>query len=483
MINARCWKVTFGVFVLCAATAIAARSQTFSSLLDFNGHDGALPYYSSLAQGVDGAFYGTTESGGGSGTAFRVSPSGTLETVDFTGVSAPYGGVILASDRNFYGTTNFGGAYGYGTVFRITPMGVLTVLHSFCSQGLPCVDGREVFSGLVEGIDGNFYGTTYVGGVENDACPSGCGTIFRITSSGTLVTLYSFCGPGQGNCLDGSLPNGPLVQSRDGSFYGTTVGGGNTTQCEGGGCGTVFKITPTGSLTTLFSFGQEGVTPRAGLIQATDGNFYGTTYFGGAIPLGLGTVFRMTGRGALTTLYTFNGNVGGFYPYAPLLQATDGNLYGSTSMGGMADLGTVFEITTEGLLTTLHSFDNTDGANPESELMQGTSGRLYGTTNEGGDLSCNSPYGCGTVFSLDIGLGPFVTFVRDAGRVGHSGGILGQGFTGTTGVSLNGIPASFTVVSDTFIKATVPAGATTGYVTVTTPSGTLTSNVPFHVIP
>ena len=167
-----------------------------------------------------------------------------------------------------------------------------------------------------------------------------------------------------------------------------------------------------------------------------------------------------------------------------MVQASDGNFYGTTEFGGditcnpPLGCGTIFQITPEGTLTTLHNFESFDGANG-SGLFQATDGILYGTSN-GGILSCAPPYGCGTVFSLDTGLGPFVAFVRAAGKVGQTGGILGQGFTETTSVSLNGIPANFTVVSDTYIKATVPAGATTGYVTVATPTGVLTSNVPFR---
>jgi uncharacterized repeat protein (TIGR03803 family) len=178
-------------------------------------------------------------------------------------------------------------------------------------------------------------------------------------------------------------------------------------------------------------------------------------------------------------------------PTAGLIQATDGNFYGTTANGG-ADLadcksdfgidgcGTIFELTPGGTLTTLHSFSSTDGGIPYGGLLQATNGTFYGTTNQGGDII--EGYTCGTLFSLDMGLGPFVSFVRNPAKVGQKFGILGQGLTGTTNVTLNGIPASFTVKSETLIEATVPPGATTGYVTVTTPSGTLTSNVPFHVI-
>jgi uncharacterized repeat protein (TIGR03803 family) len=265
----------------------------------------------------------------------------------------------------------------------------------------------------------------------------------------------------------------------DGNFYGTTEQGGAYNS------GTVFRITREGALTTLHNFdGADGAQPYAALVQATDGNFYGTTYTGGANG-NHGTVFKITGGGVLTTLYSFCAQANcadGEGVFAGLVQATDKNFYGATAFSGANGGGTIFEITTGGILTTLYSF-GTDGSHPVGALIQDTNGNFYGTTLLGGELTCNPPDGCGTVFSLDVGLGPFVTFVRPSGRVGHTGPILGQGFTGTTSVLLNGTPVTFTVVSDTYIRATVPAGATTGYVTVTTPSGTLTSNVPFHVIP
>jgi len=192
----------------------------------------------------------------------------------------------------------------------------------------------------------------------------------------------------------------------------------------------------------------------------------------------------MNAGGKLATLYSFciqTNCTDGYTPMAGLVQGTDGNFYGTTGNGGMSDYGTIFEITPGGALTTLYSFctqtNCTDGATPYGGLVEGTNGTLYGSTFYGGVDSD------GTVFSLAKGLGPFVIFVRAAGKVGETGPILGQGFTGTTSVAINGIAADFTVISDTDIRATVPVSATTGYVTVTTPSGTLTSNVPFHVIP
>jgi uncharacterized repeat protein (TIGR03803 family) len=212
-------------------------------------------------------------------------------------------------------------------------------------------------------------------------------------------------------------------------------------------------------------------------VQGTNGNFYGVTGSGGTHEAG--TVFEITPQGKLTTLYSFcavqPNCADGAIPVG-VTQATDGNIYGTTGSNGANGFGTVFDITAEGVLTTLYSFDGFDGAFPGAGLLQRTNGSFYGTTTGGGT------YTDGTLFSLDMGLGPFVAFVRGAAKVGQDFGILGQGFTGTTSVSLNGTPASFTVVSDTLIRATVPAGATTGYVIVNTPSGTLTSNVPFQVI-
>jgi uncharacterized repeat protein (TIGR03803 family) len=462
--------IVFGIMI---ATVVTAPAQTFETLVNFDGHNGANPLYMSLVQGDDGNLYGTTQDGGtdGGGTIFKTTLEGRLTNYSFNGNAngvMPYAGLILAGDGTFYGTTSNGGI-GFGTVFKINRQGTLTTLHSFCEQPPYCADGGQPQAGLIEGADGNFYGTTVEYGTTHG------GTVFRINSVGTLIPLYSFCM--QPNCADGESPSAPLTQASDGNFYGTTLFGGNAI-CEPDGCGTVFKITPGGKLTTLHSFnGADGNYPLAGLIQAADGGLYGTTGSGGSG--GNGTVFRITLSGDLTTLYNFCAQPNcsdGANPVAPLIQATDGNFYGTTANGGDDEVGTVFSMTSDGVLTTVHSFDDAT-ANPNGGLLQHTNGTFYGATYAGGIGCCN-----GTVFGLSIGLGPFVTFVRAAGRVGQTGPILGQGFTGTTNVSLNGLPANFTVVSDTLIKATVPPGATTGYVTVTTPTGVLTSNVPFHVI-
>ena len=215
--------------------------------------------------------------------------------------------------------------------------------------------------------------------------------------------------------------------------------------------------------------------PNAPLIQATDGNLYGTTFDS--------SIFKVTLSGVLTTLYTFSG--GGQFGVGPsgLTQGTDGNLYGPTFSGGddtcdhPNGCGMLYKLSLNGVLTGLHNFECINGCGAAGALLQSTDGNFYGSTNYGG------AYGSGTAFGLSMGLGPFISFTHDSGGTGQTIGILGQGFTGTTNVSFNGTPATFTVRRDTFLTATVPTGATTGYVTVTTPSGTLTSNVQFHVLP
>ena len=274
-------KLVCILFLFCAGMVIASSAQTFTTLASFAGTNGANPQ-SSLIQATDGNFYGTTIHGG---------------------------------HNNCYGQ-------GCGTIFKITPSGTLTALYSFCSQG-SCADGSSPL-GLIQAADGNFYGIANGGGAN------GVGTVFKITTAGSLTTLYSFCT--QSLCTDGEYPR-PLVQATDGNFYGTTNGGG---AYEGG---TVFKITPSGTLVTLYSFGSQpngtdGASPQAGLVQATDGNFYGTTQYGGTD--GEGTVFKITPSGMLTTLYSFCSQpncADGDNPYDGLVQATDGNFYGTTYFG------------------------------------------------------------------------------------------------------------------------------------------------------
>jgi len=356
-----------------------------------------------------------------------------------------------------------------------------TTLYSFCSQGGDlCTDGENSLGALIQGTDGIFYGTTSYGGAYFYD-----GTAFSITAGGTFTTLHNFCF--DCSASGGDRPFAGLVQGTNGKFYGTTAGGGVGSACTPRqNCGTVFNITAGGIFTTLYSFCSksdctDGAWPNAGMIEGTDGSFYGTTYVGGAY--GGGTIFRITAGGARTTLYDFCSQTkcaDGDGPLAGLVQGTDGNFYGTTEYGGTVNdclgygsCGTVFSITPGGTLTTLHTFYGKDGAYPYEALVQGTDGSFYGTTTDGG-----ANYAGGTIFSLSVGLGPFVETQPASRRVGKPVKILGANLTGATSVTFNGTVATFSVVSSSEITTTVPTGATTGTVQVETPGGTLSSNVP-----
>jgi len=418
------------------AVACGGGTAILTTLYSFGNTDGRNPY-AGLVQATNGDFYGTTWAGNHdgndySGTVFQITSTGTLTTLYYfcsetncTDGELPYAGLVQGADGNFYGTTQAGGRdvscdgyTGCGTIFKIAPSGTLTTLYTFCPT-TPCTDGTDPYAALVQGTDGNFYGTTEGGGIG-----LGAGTVFKITPSGALTTLYQFCP--QANCPDGGDPYGALVQGSDGNFYGTTEGGGANDDD-----GTVFAITPSGTLTTLHSFaGTDGAHPQAGLVQGSDGNFYGTTNAGGAQgscpgETGCGTVFKITPSGTLTTLYSFCSQTGcpdGQVPSAALVQGSDGNFYGTTVQGGggqtgtcpkVGACGTVFQITPDGTLTTIYRFCSeaengiscTDGANPYGALIQNPNdGNFYGTTYAGGPGGAN---GAGTVFSLSVGLGPF----------------------------------------------------------------------------
>jgi len=477
------------VLLLLFAAAIPSHAQTFATIHSFDNTDGSLPGV--LLQATDGKLYATADEGGSDdmGTIFKITTTGTLTTLlslDGTDGSYPYGTpMVQAPNGDFYGTMQAGGANevacsgGCGTFFRLTSGGTLATLYSFCSQ-TNCTDGSTPLTTLIQAANGDFYGTTSGGGA-NCVVDGGCGTVFKITPSGTLTTLYSFCS--QTNCTDGAYPFYGMIQATNGDFYGTTIEGGAN------GDGTVFKITPAGTFTTLYSFcAQSGCTdgnsPKQ-LMQASNGDIYGATHFGGtsaSCTNGCGTLFKMTLSGALTTFYDFDGTDGS-NPGGPI-QATDGNFYGLTHDGGNEE-GTIYKITPGGTLTTLYNFcaqtNCTDGSTPAG-LMQDTNGKFYGSTLYGGtSTACTG--GCGTIYSFSVGLKPFVETQTTSGAVGAAVKILGSNLTGATSVTFNGTSAVFTVASSSLITTTVPAGATTGKVQVTTPSGTLTSNVTFRVTP
>jgi len=389
-----------------------------TSLYSFSGSDGGFPI-AGLVLGTDGNFYGTTYDGGTNsvGTVFKISPSGTLTSLySFTGGNdgtRPEAGLVQANDGNFYGTTSSGGTYtNGGTVFKITANGAFSSIYSFTGGD----DGGFLQSGLIQGSDNYLYGSTYGGGT-NDA-----GTIFKMDTSGSLIGLYSFTGGD-----DGGYPVGDLVQGTDGNFYGTTVAGGTNHD------GTVFQISATGDLTSMYSFtnGVDGANPRASLVQASSGIFYGSTVFGGLAQAGV--IFEITTNGAFTSLYDFAGAADGASPGAPLVQDSSGNFYGTTVSGGTnGGNGTIFEIGTNGVLTSLYSFTGAaDGGSPYGSLLLGADGNYYSTALGGGT------YGAGTAFNISAAgaLNSYYSFTGGAdGYYPDAGLVLGNdgNFYGTT---------------------------------------------------
>ncbi|HEY6769840.1 MAG TPA: choice-of-anchor tandem repeat GloVer-containing protein [Candidatus Sulfotelmatobacter sp.] len=453
---------SISLFSAFLASAIAAQGQTVSALYNFNGQNSSQnPQAVMLAQGRDGELYGTTTGGGVDGSIFKVSTSrifASLFVFNGTDGDVPSEGVTLADDGNLYGVAGLGGSGNNGLLFKISPSGAYSVLYEFTGGS----DGFSPVAAPIQASDGNLYGTTEF----NNA---GGATLYEYApSSGDFSVIYQFS--------RGSIV-APLIQASDGFLYGTTSNGGWAN------CGTIFKISTIGKLlqSVPFSCHAAGAYPIFGpLLQASDGNFYGTTDEGGAS--NKGTIFRTTPDFKVAILYSFLGHtksaVDGSLPTAGLTQATDGNLYGTTSQGGASGAGTLFRISMAGDYKMLYSFNGSAGTAPEGTLMQHTNGMLYGTAAVGGTNKL------GTVYQVNLGLGPFITFVQRTGSVGQTAQILGQKLTGATNVTFNGVPAtSFTVASPTFLLATVPSGATSGPVVVTTPGATLTSNVNFNVVP
>ncbi len=309
--------------------------------------------------------------------------------------------MIQARDGNFYGTTVGEGGAVDGTVFRITPGGSFSTIHAFVHT-----DGSAPWTGLVEGLDGNLYGATQSGGDVDR------GVLYRISTSGTFTLLHSFDGT-----TEGGAPRGELIQGFDGNFYGTTASGGSGSQ------GTVFRMTPSGAVTVIHTFTadpSDGAEPLAALVQAIDGNFYGTTQAGGLS--NLGTVFRLTPGGTFTLLHSFTGGDDGWHPSAPLLVSSDLKLYGTTQFGpmspGLNGPGTIFSITLGGTLTTVHAFTGGDDANfPMSGLIHARDGNFYGTVESGGP-EWGIAYRLNNTAACD-----------DALHVSFSGGTLSLGFT------------------------------------------------------
>jgi uncharacterized repeat protein (TIGR03803 family) len=390
--RARDWTLVAlaaGAVLWLAPTSAPAQPATPQLLtLDFLNKTNGLPQ-ASLIQASDGNLYGTSTAQ--NGAILRLTPAGTLTTLyTFSNAASgagPESNLVQGSDGNLYGTTTAGGAYYNGTAFKISLAGTFTLLASFPAN--PC----QIFnSALIQGSDGNFYGTT-TGGAN---C---AGTLYRMTPAGQLSTLYTFSGP------DGALPGGALLQV-NGTFYGTTVQGGANN------AGVVFSITPSGTFKTLLSFnGTNGAWPAAALVLGTDGNLYGTTSAGGAA--NAGTVFKITTAGSLTTLYSFSGNSDGFAPNGLLQGSDGnfyGTTSGGGANGcpmlppgacgaNVSSVGTIFDISASGSFATLYSFAIADGQNPSAALVQASNGDFYGTTAVGGLNNF------GTVFEFGLGIG------------------------------------------------------------------------------
>jgi len=337
-----------------------------------------------LTRGPDGGFLGTTESGGKfqEGTVFKINREGRVRVVySFCQLTmcadgaVPFGSVITDKSGNVYGTTYSADLFLYGTVFKIDPTGNETVLHTF--NGPATGDGANPGGTLLRDAEGNLYGTTEGGGLLCSQAFYGCGAVFKIDLGGNETILHSFTGG-----PDGGIPGAGLIHDSDWNLYGTTYVGGAA------GCGTVYKITRSGTETVLYSFtcsNGDGSSPLSGLIRDRQGNLYGTTGFGGSF--GQGTIFKVTPSGKETVLYSFaGGTTDGCMPfYGTLTRDHAGNLYGTTVFCGSNNAGIVFRLDPSGKETVLHSFTGgADGANPYGGTLIDVDGNLYGMTFAGG---------------------------------------------------------------------------------------------------
>jgi uncharacterized repeat protein (TIGR03803 family) len=448
--------------------AVCAQAQTVDFLYQFSGNQGNAV---GVIQGTDGNFYGSGGTGAyAKGQIFRMTPAGEVTTIysfcaksgcpDGTDVTTP---PALGSDGYLYGVTGSGGnSSNSGTFYKMTLDGDITTLYSFCPAS-GCADGQYP-NGIILASDGNYYGTTELGGKHNG------GTIFSISPSGTFELLYTFCT--QSNCADGQNPLYPPVQGIDGNFYGTAYAGG----AHNGGV--IYQITGAGAYKVLYNFCSyqtscpTGANP-APIVQDSKGNFFGTTVLGGNS--NHGTVFEFTSANQYKVLHTFLG-YDGSQPGSGLTLAGDGSFYGVTQGGGGPKEGNIYKVSSAGVFKSIYVFRGNEGYDPFYGLFQGTNGSLYGTTAYGPSPCCY-----GMIYSVSDSIGQLVETVPVAGKVGQSVIILGNGLMGSSSVKFNGKAATFTVESDTEIKATVPSGATTGKVSVVTATGTLNSSPQFVV--
>ena len=465
--------VLASISLFSVSQARAEAPAVFTTLHTFGSTgDGAVPT-NALIRGGDGYFYGTT-----GGTIFKLTSAGALTTLyrfssvnggsnsDGAGPSA----LCRGADGDFYGTTFEGGLYKNGTVFKVTPAGALTTLHQFSQttfSGSPNADGSDPSGGLTLGSDGNFYGTAHMGGAR------GFGTVFKLTPSGTLTTLHSFNDVDEdGNFVDGAYPEGTLARDTAGNFYGMTPGFDEFSED-----GSVYEISSAGAFDTVHQFSDDhfpaGVYPS--LIHGSDGNLYGTT--DGESLSNNGTVFKVTPTGTLTFLHTFTAENGdgdngdGADPKPGLVQGNDGNFYGLTWHGGASGNGVIYRLTPAGILTTLHSFSatdangyNSDGAQPYAALVQGPDGSFYGTTAFGG------ANGVGTIFKLS--LPPVITSPATATAViNHSFNYQIAASFNPTSFAVDALPAGLKLSPGTGLISGNPQSAGTFPLTLKATNG------------
>jgi uncharacterized repeat protein (TIGR03803 family) len=486
MMSTKSLSTLIAVACFFLAIVIPAPAQTFSTLSTLNSTTGEYPL-TPLVQGFDGNLYGTASNYGayGSGTVFQLTLSGDVTPLysfcqNNVGYGCPdgalpMGSIALGTDGNFYGITSgsFLDGLGAGTVYKVTPQGALTTLHTFCTT-VACADGAYPTFGLAMSRSGNFYGLSNAGARNPNAF---YGQVFEISSTGSFHNVLTVC-PNT-LCPADAGPIGTLLLSNGGTFIGPGPGPGYNSAN-----GAFYSMTPSGTPTPFYSFCDDSLCHSGSGYNATpfaespSGQVFGTFQSGGVGTYctqtgGCGTAFRVTPGGVFTKLHDFcslPGCADGFNSN-PLILASDGNLYGTTNEGGSHNYGTLFRITSTGHFSLIHSFTAADGAAPMSiPLVQATDGNFYGATRT-------------TIFRLSLGLAPFVKTVLNSGTAGSNVIILGDNLTGSTSVTFNGVSASFTVVSATEISATVPTGATTGTIKVVTPTSTLSSNIPFEVLP
>jgi uncharacterized repeat protein (TIGR03803 family) len=522
--------VVLAVMALAVAGTVAAQAQEYNVFFSFQqsmtepGSPSGV-----VAQGIDGNLYGYSDYGGtgtscgkkGCGTIYRITPcqgctpAAPIVLYSFGTYDNCGWGLTLGSDNNFYGACQTGGA-GYGYVYQFIPNGTnpgtFTQIYIFCKNGPPCSDGAITTARPTEGRDGNYYLNTIAGGnpnCTNVIAANGCGTVFQLIYTAEQGAhwpgnvLYAF--PPDNNLVN---PSGVLTVGGDGNLYGTTQGATfnqeNFPSCPPN-CGEVYEISTAGGQKpiVLHTFqGQDyddGATPTKGVIEGTDGSFYGSTAQGGAN--GLGFVYKLTTSGEVKAFapippshfdYSFTVTDAANGVPRAMTQGSDGNFYGDArdcdDLGAdgcqyYEDYGGVFEITPEGTFSWVQQFDLTSGANgtnPDSKVSH-TSGVLYGVTGLGGE------YNDGVMYSITLNDVEQAQFCRPQVLAGQAGGapigILGQGFGSSSQVYFGGVPAAITSTTPTYITATIPPGAQTGLVTVTTGSTTLSSLQTFYVLP